>query len=167
MQILILSDSHGYVDSRILDFVADSEYVIHAGDICGAHVLQDLHGKHPVIAVRGNNDHPSIWNQQERTIIEAIPEVNELQLPGGLIRVEHGHKHGFQKPDHELLRQAHPQAKLIVYGHTHKQILDQTKFPWIINPGASGQTRTHGGPRCIILLASEQQWQIELKHFPQ
>jgi predicted phosphodiesterase len=52
---------------------------------------------------------------------------------------------------------------VIIYGHTHKQIIDKSSMPWVINPGAAGQTRTNGGPSCLILEVSGEkleQWQI-------
>lgn len=166
-QVLILSDTHGHVDENILQIANRSDYVVHAGDICGAHVLHSLKPKEKVIAVRGNNDHPSIWTAQERAMIESIPEEEQLKLPGGLLSVEHGHRHDFHRPSHDDLRNSHPTARLIVYGHTHKQVFDQEKQPWVVNPGAAGHTRTRGGPSCVVLIATETDWHIELKRFPQ
>ena len=40
-------------------------------------------------------------------------------------------------------------------------IIDQQAEPWVINPGASGKVRTHGGPSCFILHANEEEWIIE------
>jgi predicted phosphodiesterase len=80
--------------------------------------------------------------------------------------VEHGHTHGHQQPSHESLRKTHPNARVIVYGHTHKQVCDKDETPWVINPGAAGATRTRGGPSCLVLTASdEQEWSIEALRF--
>ena len=64
-------------------------------------------------------------------------------------------------PDHDRFRSDHVGARLIVYGHTHHRIIDQKAEPWVVNPGASGKTRTHGGPSCLVLHASENKWTIE------
>jgi predicted phosphodiesterase len=43
-------------------------------------------------------------------------------------------------------------------------------MPWVINPGAAGQTRTNGGPSCLILEVSGEkleQWQITPYRFPE
>jgi hypothetical protein len=50
---------------------------------------------------------------------------------------------------------------MIVYGHTHKRITDQSAEPWVVNPGAAGNVRTKGGPSCLILHASENSWELE------
>ena len=39
--------------------------------------------------------------------------------------------------------------------------MDQEAEPWVVNPGASGKVRTHGGPSCLVLHASEDIWEIE------
>jgi putative phosphoesterase len=156
----ILSDTHGYLDERIAEAIAECDYAIHAGDIMGAHVLEQLQPRKRVIAVAGNNDHASIWNEEEADIVSALPKQSQLELPGGTIRVEHGHRLG-GFPEHEQLRWDHAEVKLVVYGHTHKRTIDQQGEPWVVNPGAAGRERTKGGPSCLILHASETEWTIE------
>jgi len=156
----ILSDSHGYLDPRIENTVNRCDYIIHAGDIFNAQIIEQLKPKKKLIAVAGNNDHPAAWKEEEAAIVSALPDISRLELPGGLIIVEHGHRLG-NKPDHEELRSDHTEARLIVYGHTHHRIIDQSAEPWVVNPGASGKVRTHGGPSCLVLNASESTWSFE------
>ena len=156
----ILSDTHGYLDDRVAKVIQDCDYAIHAGDIMGAHILNKLQPRKSVIAVAGNNDLPTTWHNDEITILSALPESTQLELPGGVIIIEHGHRLG-GFPNHEQFRCDHTQARLVVYGHTHKRIVDQTAEPWIVNPGAAGKERTKGGPSCLILHASESKWHID------
>jgi putative phosphoesterase len=156
----ILSDTHGYLDERIAAVIRECDYAIHAGDIMGAHVLDQLKPRNAVIAVAGNNDHTSIWHQAEADIVSALPETTSLELPGGTVKIEHGHRLG-GFPDHDQLRWDHAEVKLVVYGHTHKRIIDQEAEPWIVNPGAAGKERTKGGPSCLVLNASATEWTIE------
>ena len=156
----ILSDSHGYLDPRIAEIVNQCEHIVHAGDIFNAHVLEQLKPKKLLTAVAGNNDYDSFWSEEEIDIVNALPQDDQLELPGGLLVVEHGHRFG-NHPEHEQLRDSHQDARLIVYGHTHHRIIDQDPIPWVVNPGASGKVRTHGGPSCLILHASEDEWDIE------
>lgn len=156
----ILSDSHGFLDPRIADVVNQCEYIVHAGDIFNAHVLEQLKAKKKLIAVAGNNDYAAFWNEEEAEVVEALPDKCKLELPGGLLIVEHGHRLG-NHPEHDNFRKDHAEARLVVYGHTHHRIIDQQAEPWVVNPGASGKTRTHGGPSCLVLHASEFEWKID------
>jgi len=156
----ILSDSHGFLDPRIKDTVNQCDYIVHAGDIFNADVLEQLKPKKELIAVAGNNDYPAFWKDEEADVVKALPKNNQLELPGGLLVVEHGHRLG-NMPDHYDFRWDHADARLIVYGHTHRRVVDQKDEPWVVNPGASGKVRTHGGPSCLVLHASEEEWTID------
>lgn len=160
----ILSDSHGYLVPAIRDAVNACDYIVHAGDIFNADVLEQLQPKKRLIAVAGNNDLPARWAREEAEVVRALPKTASLQLPGGKLVVEHGHRLG-NHPDHGRLRADHDDARLIVYGHTHHRIIDQQQTPWVVNPGASGKVRTHGGPSCLLLHASLDEWRIEERVF--
>ena len=156
----ILSDTHGYLDPRIKKVVNQCDYIIHAGDICGAAILEQLKPAKNLYAVAGNNDLPAMWHPQESDVVSALPDTLRLELPGGLVIIEHGHRLG-GFPDHDQFRWDHAEARLVIYGHTHKRIIDQTAEPWVVNPGAAGKERTKGGPSCLILHASELEWHID------
>lgn len=156
----ILADSHGYLDPRIADVVNQCDYIIHAGDIFNAGVLAQLKPSIKLLAVAGNNDYPALWKTEEADIVKALPNTIQLHIPGGLICIEHGHRLGHH-PEHDKLRNDHTEARMVVYGHTHRRVIDQQSEPWVINPGASGKVRTHGGPSCLVLYASETEWMID------
>lgn len=156
----ILSDSHGYLDEGIKEAVNQCDYIVHAGDIFNAYIIEQLQPKKKLVAVAGNNDYPEAWDAEEVEVVSALPDSSTLELPGGLLIVEHGHRLG-NSPDHDQLRWDHAEARLIVYGHTHRRVIDQKAEPWVVNPGASGKVRTHGGPSCLILRASETEWTME------
>jgi putative phosphoesterase len=168
VRVAIVSDTHGFLDDRIASVIETCDLVVHAGDIGNYSVLQDLQTKtSKVIAVAGNNDIEGRWSAHEAHIVKELPKTAELDLPGGKLVVEHGERHGFHSPCHTALREAHPGAKVIVYGHTHKLVCDKNQIPWVINPGAAGRTRTHGGPSCLVLIADENQWSIQINRFEQ
>ncbi|VAW68372.1 hypothetical protein MNBD_GAMMA09-2232 [hydrothermal vent metagenome] len=167
LKIAIISDTHGEINADILNAIKGCDQVIHAGDICGAHVLEQLkeHFEH-ITAVTGNNDAPGLWAESETAIVSALPAIAEIELPGGTVVIEHGHKHGMHQPEHSSLRVAYPHARTIVYGHTHTMLVDDDNKPWVINPGAAGATRTRGGASCMILSASaDSEWNVEMIRF--
>ena len=161
IKVAVVSDTHSHLDSRIADIVRECDIAVHAGDICGVEVIEAMKPKSgEIIAVTGNNDPYCHFSDTQ------LPESLTFEIAGETIAVEHGHRHGMSKPSHESLRKAHPDAKLVVYGHTHKQVIDKEAKPWVINPGAAGKTRTHGGPKCLVLECStNQEWQIKAYQF--
>lgn len=164
--VAIISDTHTVLDPRIAEAISRADIAIHAGDIGDANVLSAMRPKTGrVIAVAGNNDHPIFWPVDQTEVLESMPEIVRFELPGGSVAIEHGHQHESNSPGHHSLREAHPDAKLVVYGHTHHQVIDDISTPWVVNPGAAGATRTHGGPSYLLLTASEQHWQIESFRF--
>jgi hypothetical protein len=167
VRVAIVSDTHGCLCPDVLGVVESCDMAIHAGDIGSGKVLDLLHsGAGKVHAVRGNNDVPGLWAGHELDVVNALPHVTEVQLPGGRLAVEHGHAHGHISPDHGMLRAAHADARMIVYGHTHKQVIDRAESPWVVNPGAAGRTRNNGGPSCLVLHAGPDSWEIEAFKFP-
>ncbi|MDH5473335.1 MAG: metallophosphatase family protein [Gammaproteobacteria bacterium] len=166
IRIAIISDTHGIIDNNIIDVIKRCDQVIHAGDICGAHVLEQLHSiSNQVTAVAGNNDASGLWPVEETHVVTALPHIAEIRLPGGSLVMEHGHRHGMQKPCHDSLRKTHAHARVIVYGHTHSMLVDKDKIPWVINPGAAGKTRTRGGSSCLILTINDDTWDVEMLRF--
>lgn len=164
--VAIISDTHGHIDANIVKIIKRCDHVIHAGDICGAHILSQLAElNQSVTAVAGNNDAPGLWPDEETEIVSKVPRTARLELPGGILAVEHGHLHGMHQPEHESLRKAHPDARLVIYGHTHTMLIDDNATPWVANPGAAGETRTRGGPSCLILTAAEDHWQLDMHRF--
>jgi putative phosphoesterase len=164
--VAIISDTHTVLDPRIAEAISRADIAIHAGDIGDVNVLSAMRPKTGrVIAVTGNNDHPIFWPVDQTEVLESMPEIARFELPGGSVAIEHGHRHESNSPDHHSLREAHPDAKLVVYGHTHHQVIDDISTPWVVNPGAAGATRTHGGPSYLLLTASEQHWRIESFRF--
>ena len=62
----VVSDTHGLVRPEAVEALKGSELIVHAGDVGGPEVLEELGRVAPVVAVRGNNDRGA-W-------AEALPE---------------------------------------------------------------------------------------------
>ena len=56
MLVGVLSDTHGVLPSAAFAELADCDFIVHAGDICGPGILAELETLAPVTAVLGNND---------------------------------------------------------------------------------------------------------------
>lgn len=164
--VAILADTHGWLDDRVLAEALACDHVVHAGDVGGASVLAALGGAHAgIVAVRGNNDTPGKWRAEDHARLTELPLVARLDLPGGPLVVVHGHRAGPASGRHGRLRRDYPEARLVVYGHSHRWVIDRDADPWVVNPGAAGRTRTFGGPSYVRLVASRLTWDVELRRF--
>ncbi|MEA3291707.1 MAG: metallophosphoesterase family protein [Pseudomonadota bacterium] len=167
LRLAMISDTHGELDEQVAAVVGGFDLVLHAGDICGAPVLEQLAaGGRELIAVRGNNDIPRLWPEAERGALAPIPEVVHIDLPGGRLTMEHGHRFPDEGDYHQLLREQYPTSRLIVYGHTHVRSVDQDRGPWVVNPGPCGRVRLKDGPSCVTLEVAGDDWALEMHHFP-
>ena len=164
-RVLILADTHGALDPRIAALARDCEIAVHAGDIGSVAVIDALRaGGTRVVAVRGNNDVPSKWPRGGRRVLDALGDVATLELPGGTLIATHGDAYTPARR-HARLRAEFPAARAVVYGHSHRLVIDDASSPWILNPGAAGRARTHGGPSCLVLEARSKIWRVEPHRF--
>jgi uncharacterized protein len=125
----LISDTHGLVRASVFDALAGVELILHAGDVGGSDVLLDLRTIAPVRAVLGNTDYPGTPGL-EREIVR--------ELGGVTIHVSHGHELGSPTP--RRLLEAYPQD-VLVYGHTHRQLVTRAEGRLVVNPGAAGPRR--------------------------
>jgi len=163
VKIGVLSDTHSYINPSVLVQLKDCNIILHAGDIGSIEVINQLHEiSKDVISVCGNNDNTGQWNTTEHEDLAHIPQIAEIELPGGTIAITHGDEY-FSDYDnwHESLRTNFPQAKAVVYGHSHRLVCDQNTEPWILNPGPAGQTRTQKhGVSCLLITANKEIWEV-------
>jgi putative phosphoesterase len=141
MRIGLISDTHGRLRPRVFDIFNGVDLILHAGDIGPPGILAELAAIAPVHAVTGNTD--------SREVRARTAETVALELAGHRIVLLHGHTLGSPAPDR--LRALHPDADVIIYGHTHRQRTDIIDGCLIINPGAAGPPRFNLKPAVAIL----------------
>ena len=160
-RVALVSDTHGHLDPRIAEVVGGCRLVVHAGDIGSGAVLDTLAGPdRRVTAVRGNNDVPSKWDPYEHERLDRLPWEAVVALPGGRLAVVHGHQVASVARRHGWLRERYPDARAVVYGHTHRRCIDRGARPWIVNPGAAGRSRTFGGPSLVVIDVDAGRWRL-------
>lgn len=125
----LISDTHGMVRADVHRALAGVEQILHAGDVGGDAVLEELALIAPVVAVYGNTDYPG-----DPRLAASI----DREIGGVTIHVSHGHELGSPTP--EKLLERYP-ADVIVYGHTHKQLVVRADERLVVNPGAAGARR--------------------------
>src|SRR5215471_1800108 len=129
MVVGLIADTHGLVRPELFGALAGVELILHAGDVGGQSVLDELRVIAPVRAVSGNVDPPG------QPGLDAFLDLNS----GGLsIHVSHGHELGSPTPEKLLARY---KADVIVFGHTHKPLVERSGVRLVVNPGAAGPRR--------------------------
>ena len=132
-RIGLLSDTHSYLDPRVLEHFAEVDEIWHAGDIGSAMVLQHLREFKPTRAVYGNMDSGDVRYSLSEFYRFRVEEVNVLMTHIG------GYPGRYDIRAKELLDRYHPD--IFVCGHSH--ILKVVRDPkrdgmLVINPGAAG-----------------------------
>ena len=162
LRVGVISDTHNYVNEEVEDTLKGCDVILHAGDIGDADVIKSLtQCCANIFCIRGNNDVKEKWPSSDLNKLEMLPDNMELEFDKQKIAVTHGHQFYKVEVRHDKLRAQFPDADIIVYGHSHIIVCDQKQKPWVINPGAGGNTRTKGGATCMILNYKNGNWKIE------
>jgi putative phosphoesterase len=128
----VISDTHGLLRVEVLEVFEGVDHILHCGDVGTWDVLVDLQALAPVTAVYGNVD--------DLEIRAKLPQVAEVELDGFRIVVTHGDLLGSPTP--AALHARFPSAEIIVYGHTHKPLLELVdRTVTVMNPGGAGAPR--------------------------
>jgi hypothetical protein len=128
----IIADTHGQLRPEIFDVFAEVDHILHGGDLGPLDLLAELQALAPVTAVYGNADDMDVRSR--------LPQVAEVELDGLLTVVTHGDQFGSPTP--AALHAAFPRADIIVYGHTHRPLLELVdKTVTVMNPGGAGPRR--------------------------
>lgn len=131
-RILLLSDTHGYIDDRILHHAKSVDEIWHAGDIGDLNVTDDLKRITTLRAVYGNID-----GQEAR---REFPLHNEFEVEGLKVWITHigGYPGRYSFGIPELMEKKKP--GLFITGHSHilKVQFDKKYNLLHMNPGAAG-----------------------------
>ncbi len=162
----ILSDTHSEIHPRVLEIMNRCDVIVHAGDICGGQVLEQLKPKSgEIVAVRGNNDVAQHWAEESAYKLAGLQDERRLDLPGGSLAVIHGHQYWSREDPQSAILSHFPDARAVVYGHSHYVQHEKINDRWLLNPGAAGSRLNRGGSSCLTLNASEDKWLIEMHRF--
>jgi len=141
----IISDTHGQFDPKIPHLFKGVHQILHAGDIGGLRVLRQLESIAPVIAVSGNVD--------EGNVPPGVDEEKALQLCGLRIFMIHilGNPQRLARPLQQRIDLLQPDV--VVFGHSHKPLIEKHGRVLYFNPGSAGPKR-FSLPRSLGLLRS-------------
>ena len=137
MKILILSDTHGHLDDRIIYYAKKVDQIWHAGDIGSVELIKLLNKNVKVKAVYGNIDGVEIRSSFNEYLSFFCEKISVL-----LIHIA-GKPLYYNKETNKLIKKYNP--KILVCGHSHilKIINDKKNNLLYINPGAAGEFGFH------------------------
>ena len=161
----VIADTHipdrtRALDPRIIPFFRQKkvDVILHAGDVCTLAVLDELRRVAPVNAVRGNRD----W-----LALRQLPLTISLNIEGVSIMMTHGHGRwwdyllerthhilfGFNQRRYLLrLLADFPNAKVIVFGHTHRPFNAWLQDKLLFNPGSPHHPGDKNAPHSVGLI---------------
>ncbi|HEX9129852.1 MAG TPA: metallophosphoesterase family protein [Gemmatimonadaceae bacterium] len=146
----LISDTHGLVRPGVHDALTGVELILHAGDVGGSTILDELRLIAPVRAVFGNTDPPGEPGLESEIALEV----------GGLrVHVSHGHEVGSPTPAKLAARY---DADVIIYGHTHRPLVTRHDGRLFINPGAAGPKRFNISPNVGRLIIARGRAEVEI-----
>lgn len=142
MRLGVVADTHGLLRPQVLELLGGVDRILHAGDVGSVEVLDRLAALAPLTAVYGNVDGQAVRSR--------CPRVARLEAEGLIIVVTHGDQFGSPTP--EILHREFPDAEVLVFGHTHRPLLELVdRTVTAINPGAAGPARFGLAPSIGIM----------------
>lgn len=136
-KILLLSDTHSYMDDAILKHARWADEVWHAGDIGNLKVTDALAKLKPLRGVHGNID--------DHIIQKEFPENNRFFCEGVNVLITHigGYPPKYNIRTRDIIKENPP--KLFICGHSHilKVMMDKKLGVLHMNPGACGKHGFH------------------------
>ena len=136
-RIALLSDTHSYIDERILNHINEVDEVWHAGDIGDISITDKLAQLKPLKAVYGNIDNNVLRQEFDETLVFQCEQVKVLMTHIG------GRPRKYNTRVINLLNEHRP--KLFVCGHSHiLTIKNDPSFSLLfMNTGAAGKHGFH------------------------
>jgi len=126
MRIGVISDTHGLLRPEALGALRGAEHILHAGDVGDATILDTLSAIAPVTAIRGNID--------EGGPCSHLPPTELVELNGRYIYMLHDVKKLDLSPEAAGI-------SVVVFGHSHKPLIEHRRNVLFLNPGSAGPRR--------------------------
>ena len=128
MRILIVSDTHRQNNNylKVLERVKPVDMVIHCGDVEGSEYTISKSAGCPVEMVAGNNDY-----------FTDLPREKEFQIGNYHVWLTHGHNYYVSMNNDFLKQEARSrEVDIVMFGHTHKPLVDIEQGLITVNPGS-------------------------------
>lgn len=136
-QIGVISDTHSFVDEKILNYLKDCNQIWFAGDVGSTEILDKLSRMAELKAVYGNIDGQAVRIR--------VPENNIFHVEKKKVLITHiaGYPNRYNSRVKALIQTEKPD--IVVAGHSHilRIIYDKKLNHLHLNPGAAGKSGFH------------------------
>ena len=143
MKVLIVSDTHRKNDNyfNVLN-MHRPDFVVHCGDSEGSEYALTQAADCPVKIILGNND-----------FFSELPRELEFNIGQYKVWVTHGHNYYVSMGNENIKREAIARGvDIVMYGHTHKPVVDIDDEVIAINPGSLSYPRQDGHKPSYIIM---------------
>ena len=136
-KVLVISDTHSYIDDRIIKYASEADYVIHAGDIGSFDIIRKLKSVSEVLFVYGNIDGNEIRSESNKF---EFFKLDDLKI---LLTHISGKTPKYNKETLIKIKEYSPD--LLIAGHSHILKIQYDKINKLVflNPGAAGRYGFH------------------------
>lgn len=149
MRILIISDTHRENKNyfKALEQAGTVDMVVHCGDAEGTEVAICKSADCPVKIIAGNND-----------FFCDLPKEEEFLIGSYQVWLTHGHNYYVSMGNEILKEEAEARgADIVMYGHTHKPVVDVGENLIAVNPGSLTYPRQVGRKPSYIIMDLDEQ----------
>ncbi len=144
MKILIVSDTHRQNNNylKVVERVSPVDMVVHCGDVEGSEYIISEAAGCPVEMVAGNND-----------FFSNLPREKEFRIGKYQVWLTHGHNYYVSMGNETIKKEAEARgADIVMYGHTHKPVVDFEDNVIAVNPGSLTYPRQEGRRPSYIVM---------------
>lgn len=152
MKILVVSDTHGR-DSKleeVLEKVSSIDLLVHCGDVEGSEDYIRALAECPVYMVAGNNDFFSDLEREE-----------EFFIGEHKVLLTHGHYYYVSMGTQNIRREAESRGcQVVLFGHTHRPMVDIQKGVAVCNPGSLSYPRQEGRKPSFLIIELDRHGEL-------
>lgn len=149
MKILVVSDTHGHTKNleKVLEKVGEIDLFIHCGDLEGNEDYIQALVEVPCYMVAGNND----W-------FSDLTREQEITVDDYRVWITHGNSYGVSMGTERLLEEAAARnVDVVMYGHTHKPLIEYRDNITILNPGSLSYPRQNGRKPSYLIMEIDRE----------
>ena len=154
MKVLIVSDTHRKNENYFVAVEREKpDMVIHCGDVEGSEYALTEAAGCPVYITLGNND-----------FFSNLPRELDLDIGPYKVWVTHGHNYYVSMGSEHIRREALIKGvDIVMYGHTHRPVVDQSGKVTVVNPGSLSYPRQEGRRPSYVVMELDEESELSFR----